>query len=314
MNIRDLEYLVAVHQHKHFGKAAEACFVSQPTLSGQLKKLQEELDIELIEKSNRKVIFTEAGEIIVSQARQVLDATQELYRTAQNLKDPLAGKLVVGAIPTVGPYFYPLVLRVWREKFPRVEFILKELKTEEIIEQLLKAEIDLGILALPLKVSQLSEIVIYEEAFCVAMSTQEPGAPKKRVSPAWLQNKDLMLLSEGHCFRDQALQYCSLTPTQTQANFTATSLETLRSMVSLGEGVTLVPELTALQWGEGQAQDGIRYVDFEGSTPVRQVGFIYRKGTRQEQLFESLSMEAKKSIQKKIKRRRNKSVIDLRKL
>lgn len=309
MNLRDLEYLVSVYQHKHFGKAADACFVSQPTLSGQLKKLQEELQIELIEKSNRRVVFTEAGEQIVRQAEEVLRQSKDLELMAQSLKDPLAGRLVMGAIPTVGPYFYPLILRAWRNAFPNVEFELHELKTEEIIQKLLNAEIDLGILALPLDVSQLTEKVIYEEAFCVAAPRNLDSENSDKIDSTWLDDKNLMLLSEGHCFRDQALQYCALGSQRKKTNFNATSLETLRSMVSLGEGVTLVPELTANQWLESRTSEDIKFLDFTGPTPVRQVGFIYRKGTRQEHLFTELAQVAGDEINQRIKERSSKSVI-----
>ena len=307
MNLRDLEYLVAMHQLKHFGKAAESCFVSQPTLSGQLKKLQEELGLELIEKSNRKVVFTEAGEKMVVQAELVLKQTKELELVAQSLKDPLAGRLIMGAIPTVGPYFYPLVLKIWREKFPRVEFELHELKTEEIVRKLQSGEIDLGILALPLDISQLKEIPLYEESFQLAIHADQPIP--KRIQPEWIEDKNLMLLTDGHCFRDQALQYCSINNSQLKSRFQATSLETLRSMVALGEGLTLVPELTGKQWSGTAMDQDIRYVDFETPTPVRQVGFIYRKGTRQEDLFEALGKVASKKVKSTLKSRKLKKVI-----
>lgn len=286
MNLRDLQYLVSLHTFKHFGKAAESCFVSQPTLSGQLKKLQEELGLELIEKSNRKVVFTEAGDQIVKQAELVLNQLKELEVAAQGLKDPMAGQLVIGAIPTIGPYLYPLILSAWKEKFPSVEYELHELKTEEIVTQLQSGQIDLGVLALPLNLSQLKEIPLYEEAFLLAVHAEQPIP--QMVKPEWVEGQNLMLLTEGHCFRDQALEYCSINNSPIKSRFQATSLETLRSMVALGEGCTLVPELTAKQWSDNASVKEIRYVDFDTPTPVRQVGFLFRKGTRQQELFDAL--------------------------
>ncbi len=287
MNLRDLEYLVALENHRHFGQAAKACFVSQPTLSGQLKKLRDELGVDLLESTPRKVLFTEAGMAIVKQAQRTLFEAKEIETIAQNFRDPFSGKVKIASIPTVGPFLFPLVIQAWKIKFPKLSFELLELKTDEILSALKRGEIDLGILALPLHESSLKEEVIYQEQF-VLMSHSSRQVGKGKINLEWFKKQELMLLSEGHCFKDQALQVCSQYDTNHRSDFFGTSLLTLKSMVEMDEGVTLVPHLAYREWSNQATHSEICFHHFPSPAPVRDVGLIYREGSIRIGLFEQL--------------------------
>jgi LysR family hydrogen peroxide-inducible transcriptional activator len=280
MNIRDLEYLTALDKYRHFGKAARHSYVSQPTLSGQIKKLEEELGVVLIERGKRRaVVFTEAGRAILQRAKAVLEETQKIYEIAQRYKKPLAGTLKLAAIPTVGPYVLPLVHHPLREAFKDLRFVLSEMTTEQIIAALRNGDIDVGLMALPLSRDGLAELPLFEESFSLALPGEHPHAGQKQVSKSRLGDQKLLLLEEGHCFRHQALAVCNSYNTPVHQEYRGSGLETLRYMVQMGEGATLVPKLAEQSWRKTAGDTPLTFVPFTDPEPVRQVGFLFRQGS-----------------------------------
>jgi LysR family transcriptional regulator, hydrogen peroxide-inducible genes activator len=280
MNLRDLRYLVAVAEHLHFGRAADACFVSQPTLSTQIKKLEEFLNVTLIERSNRQVILTPVGVAIVAQAERVLRDVDDLVRIAEEHRDPFGGDLRLGIIPTVAPYLLPRILPVIRREFPKVSLKLTEGQTALITRMLKDGELDAVILALPVAEDYVTVTRLYTEPFYLAVGKQHPKAERKTVSLDDLGDEHVLLLEDGHCLRDQALEICKSHRAVENVNFRATSLETLRQMVAANIGVTLMPELAL-----GTRGGAVRYIPFRGRPPSRDIGIAWRStATRQEML------------------------------
>jgi LysR family hydrogen peroxide-inducible transcriptional activator len=277
MNLRDLRYLVAVADTKHFGKAAELCHVSQPTLSAQIKKLESYLGVELIERQPRRVALTDIGARFVSHARRVLQETDELISIARDNRDPLAGKLRVAFIPTIGPYLLPLVTRKLRKELPRLQLMLYEYRTEQLLEKLRNGEIEMGILALPVDLDGLHAQELYTEDFMAAVPQDHALAKKASVKLAELAGQSLLLLEDGHCLREQALEVCSRIDIREDQDFRATSLETLRQMVAAGLGVTLLPKLAAS--GPFSHVAGLAIKPFAKPAPHRLVGAVWRKST-----------------------------------
>jgi LysR family hydrogen peroxide-inducible transcriptional activator len=286
MNLRDLRYLVALADTRHFGKAAERCFVSQPTLSAQIKKLEEYLGVQLLERQPRKVTLTETGIKIVAAARRVLQHSDEIIALARNEHDPLAGKLKLALIPTIGPYLLPLIARRLRKQLPRLQLHLYEYQTQPLLEKLRSGEIDLGILALPVGGEGLETRILYEEPFTLAVPSAHPLAKKSSIKPDDLGGETLLLLEDGHCLRDQALDVCSRVEVKESEDYRGTSLETLRQMVAAGMGVTLLPELaTHGPFGSGSA---LAVRPFARPVPSRTVGAAWRKSTTRTEALEAL--------------------------
>ena len=275
MNLRDLRYFVALAETRHFGKAAERSFVSQPTLSAQIKKLETYLGVQLIERQPRKVALTETGAKILPLARRVLQESDEIVSLARNEHDPLSGKLKVGLIPTIGPYLLPLVARKLRKQLPRLKVLLYEHQTQPLLEKLRAGDIDLGILALPVPLDGLEARSLYEEAFTLAVPSNNPLAKRANVKIDDLANETLLLLEDGHCLRDQALDVCSKIDVKENEDYRATSLETLRQMVAAGLGITLLPKLaTRGPFGSGH---GLTVKEFSKPVPSRTVGYTARR-------------------------------------
>ena len=230
MNLRDLRYLVAVAEHRHFGRAAEACFVSQPTLSTQLKKLEEFLGVTLVERNNRQVMLTPVGESIVAQAERVLRESNQLVGIAEAHRDPYGGDFRLGIIPTIAPYLLPKVLGPLRKTFPNLRLQLTESQTAVLTTLLKGGELDAAILALPIDDDHIESALLYREPFFMAVSRQHGKAKKKSVSLTDLDGEDVLLLEDGHCLRDQALAVCNSNNAVENTNFRATSIETLRQI------------------------------------------------------------------------------------
>jgi LysR family transcriptional regulator, hydrogen peroxide-inducible genes activator len=277
MNLRDLRYFVAVADTRHFGKAAERSFVSQPTLSAQIKKLETYLGVQLIERQPRKVTLTEMGARILPLARSILQESDEIVSLARNDHDPLSGKLKVALIPTIGPYLLPLVARRLRKQLPRLKVMLYEYQTQPLLEKLRAGDIDLGILALPVPLDGLEARPLYDEDFTLAVPSNNPLAKRSNVKIDDLSGETLLLLEDGHCLRDQALDVCSRIDVKESEDYRATSLETLRQMVAAGLGITLLPKLaTRGPFGSGQ---GLTVKEFSRPVPSRSIGAIWRKST-----------------------------------
>lgn len=275
MNLRDLDYLVAVADHRHFGRAAEACYVSQPTLSAQIKKLETELGVELIERNPRQILLTPAGEQIVERARWVLREADTIREIARRTQDPESGSLRLGVFPTLGPYLLPHVVTRAKERFPRLELLLVEEKTEEVLARLRDGRLDVGVLALPVHEPQMASEVLFEEDFLLAVPTghrlAEGGAPIRSDA---LAGESVLLLEDGHCLRDQALSVCRIVGATERRGFRATSLETLRQMVAAGVGITLLPRL-AVQPPVASSPD-ITLVPFADPVPRRTIAMFWR--------------------------------------
>jgi LysR family transcriptional regulator, hydrogen peroxide-inducible genes activator len=287
MNLKDLKYLVALADTGHFGKAAERTFVSQPTLSAQLKKLEEYLGVKLVERQPKNVQLTEVGRQIVIRARRMLDESDEIIALARSNTDPFAGKLKVALIPTIGPYLLPRVMQKLRKAVPQLGLMLYEYQTEPLLRRLREGEIDLGIMALlPAMQDGLESRALYEEAFTVALPNHHPLAAKSNIKLQDLKGETLLLLEDGHCLRDQALEVCSRVAVREAEDFRATSLETLRQMVVAGLGVTLLPEL-AVETPFG-SQRGLTIRQFAKPAPTRTVGAVWRKSSTREAAIEAV--------------------------
>lgn len=294
MNLRDLEYLVAVHDLKHFRKAAERCFVSQPTLSGQLRKLEDSLGLVLIERNSRQVLFTEAGETLVRQARKVLDAVDDLKESAQAFRDPLAGEVSMGVIPTLAPYLLPLIMPALYRHMPRLNWALVEAQTNKLLDQLRRGELDLLLLAKTPEMAGLGCIELFQEPLELALPCQHPLASRADVKLKQLDGERVLLLEDGNCLRDHALGYCVSAGAAEDDSFRATSLETLRQMVAAGRGLTLVPMLAVPK--EHKKDDLICYRSFNKPEPTRDIVLIFRPGSPRLTCFESIAAHIRESI------------------
>ena len=277
MNLRDLRYLVALAEHKHFGRAADSVFVSQPTLSTQIMKLEEELGVSLVERTPRKVLLTEVGQEIVKRAREVLTEIEQIREIARRTLDPESGSLRLGIFPTLGPYLLPHVVPRIRKRYPRLELLLVEEKTEEILRQLREGRLDAAVLALPVHDAHLHVERLFDEPFVLAVPTDHPLAKRSSISLNQLEDQSLLLLEEGHCLREQALEVCQLAGAAEKGGFRATSLETLRQMVAADVGITLLPMLAVKP--PIPANEHIRLVQFHRRPPSRHIAMIWRKSS-----------------------------------
>jgi len=287
MNLRELEYLVAVADELHFHKAAARCFVSQPTLSGQIKKLEEELGVLLIDRSNRQVLMTDAGKAVVKQARTILSHSKELKEIAQSFHDPMVSEIHVGLIPTIAPYLLPRIMSPLKHQFPNLKLWLHEYQTHILLDKLKHAELDLLILALPIDSHEFSEINLFEEPFWLAISKQNDLANKELIQLNDLNDQEILLLEDGHCLRDHALDVCYMAGASEYNGFHATSLETLRHMVGEGMGMTLLPELAVTKYIN--TADNINYIPFAKPIPSRRIGMLYRKGSYRKKTYQCLA-------------------------
>lgn len=275
MNLQDLRYLVAVADHRHFGRAAEACFVSQPTLSTQIKKLERELGVELIERNPRQIMLTSVGESIVERARVVLRETDNIREVARRATDPEAGSLRIGLFPTLAPYLLPHVVPVLHDRFPKLELLLVEEKSAVVHQRLRDGQLDVGLLALPVHDDHLQCEPLFTEEFVLAVPTGHPLSQVQGTVSTSVLGDNVLLLEEGHCLRDQALSVCQLAGAEERSGFRATSLETLRQMVAAGVGVTLLPELAVEP--PVPASPDITLVRFDEPVPKRQIAMFWRR-------------------------------------
>lgn len=282
MNIKDLKYLVALGEHQHFGKAANACFVSQPALSMQIKKLEETLGVQLLERTNKSVMLTESGLNIIQYAKQILSQVDEIQEIAKLSKDPYAGELKIGIFPTLAPYLLPHIMPGLVKKFPNISFYLIEQQSKVLLEQLKNGELHAIFLALPIADTNLQVQPLFNEEFFLCTSTKHPLANKKNIHEADLNEQAILLLEEGHCLRDQALSYCYRIQAKETQNFRATSLETLRHMVSAEVGVTLVPKLACTD------HPNLVYIPFKETQPKRSIGLVWRASTAKQLVLEEM--------------------------
>ena len=243
MNIRALQYFVKLAELRHFSKAAEACFVSQPTLSTQIRKLEEELGISLVERAPRKIMLTPIGEDIAHRARHVLRDIEHIKDAARRSKDPETGTIKLGIFPTLAPYLLPHIIPEIRRRYPELRLQLAEEKTEDILNMLDQGHLDAGLLALPVDEHGMEIEVLFTEPFVTAMPADHPLCDKQSIELKDLAGEELLLLEEGHCLRQHALDVCELAGAHERVDFHATSMETLRQMVAANAGMTLMPVL-----------------------------------------------------------------------
>jgi len=286
MNLRDLRYLVALAEHLHFGRAAEACFVSQPTLSVAIKKLEDELNVQIFERGTSEVSVTPIGEQIVTQAQRVLEQTLAIKEIAKQGKDPLVGPLRLGVIYTIGPYLLPTLVKQMIKSVPQMPLMLQENYTLKLIELLKQGEIDVAIMALPFPETGLMVRALYDEPFVVAMPSGHAWENRAKIDPDDLKQETMLLLGSGHCFRDHVLGVCpelmrfSQNADGIQKTFEGSSLETIRHMVASGVGITVLPRMSVseVKPHAGGIDSGLlSYVPFDEPVPDRRVVLAWRK-------------------------------------
>ncbi len=275
MTLQDLRYVVTLAELKHFARAAEACFVSQPTLSTQIKKLEAELGVALFERTNKRVMPTPAGAELISQARVVLQEAEKLRDMAQQAHDPMSGPLQLGVIPTLGPYLLPHLVPQLRADYPNLRLYLREDLTATLVERLRTGMLDAILVALPIQSDGLEIVELFREPFIMALPTGDPLTQKAEVAETDLIGASLLLLEDGHCLRDQALAVCGF-PAFGSEDFRASSLETLRQMVAAGIGCTLLPLLATQSASPSEALIELR--SFVHPAPSRAIGLAARRG------------------------------------
>jgi LysR family hydrogen peroxide-inducible transcriptional activator len=285
MNLRDLQYLIAVAEHLHFGTAARMCHVSQPTLSMQLKKLEDTLGVQLFERTNKKVILTPTGQAVTTHARNVLAAVEQMKDVASTARDGMGGTIRMGIFPTLAPYLLPSLMPQMRAWFATLTLQLVEEKTPDLLHQLEHGHIDCALLAMPL--SHPSPFLcrpLFHEAFTLAVAADHPLAKRAFVKLSDLSSLSMLLLEEGHCLRAQALEVCALVGVGESGSFRATSLETLRHMVASSHAATLMPQLATRRH-----DPGLRYLPFKPPAPSRQIGLFWRPTSARTPVFEAMA-------------------------
>ena len=290
MTLTELRYIVAVARERHFGRAAETCFVSQPTLSVAVKKLEEELGLQLFERGPGEVSVTPSGQKIVAQAQRVLEEAARIKELAAAGRDPLAGPLRLGAIYTIGPYLLPKLIPILRRAAPQMQLHIQENFTHVLAELLKNGEVDVILIALPFAEAGMETRAVYDEPFMVAVPKGHAWDGRKRpVSSEELTKESLLLLGEGHCFRDQVLDICHVVRAKDRSPLARTveggSLETIRQMVAGGVGVTVLPSTSV---SSNTSSDLIRVLPFSRPTPTRRVGLAWRKSFPRPEAIETL--------------------------
>ncbi len=292
MTLTELKYIVAVARERHFGRAAEACFVSQPTLSVAIKKLEDELNVTLFERGNSEIGLTPVGARIVEQAQRVLEQTATIKEIARQGTDPLNGPLRLGVIYTIGPYLLPPLVKAMIRSTPQMPLLLQENFTVKLLELLRQGELDVAIMALPIADSGLEVLPVYDESFIVAVPRGHALASQPAMAAEDLKNETMLLLGAGHCFRDNVLEVCpefarySQTSEGIQRTFEGSSLETIRHMVASGLGVTVLP-MSSVPAQPG-ADDLLRYVPFRAPVPTRRVVLVWRKSFPRQAAIEAV--------------------------
>ena len=296
VTLTQLEYIVAVDVHRHFGRAAESCFVTQPTLSMQIKKLEEDLGVIIFDRSKQPLIPTDVGQRLIDQARVVLSDSAELQNIIEDHKNEVSGVLRIGIIPTLAPYLLPRFIGHYKRTWPNIIIKVEELTTAHIIELLQKDLLDVGILVTPLKENKIIEKPVFYEEMMIYANANHPLHQKKEITPVDIATPDIWLLSDGHCFRDQVVNLCSYMsgaggglPFQ----FEAGSLETLMNIVDVEGGITLIPELAKYTLTETRQKN---LLSFTNMTPLREVSLVYSRHFAKHKLINLLWREVKDTL------------------
>ncbi|WP_114748077.1 hydrogen peroxide-inducible genes activator [Pleomorphovibrio marinus] len=310
MTIQQLEYIIAVDKFRHFGHAAEACFVTQPTLSAQVSKLEKELDVVIFDRSKMPVIPTELGSLLIAQAKRVVAESKAIYETVAHLKGEVGGVLKLGIIPTLAPYLLPLFIRGFIQKYPSVKLQVDEMVTEEVLKKLKNDELDLGIVVTPLEEAGILEKPIFYEKFYAYLSKSHALLKRKEVKVEEIISEDLWVLQQGHCFRDQVLALCDQNKfDRINFHYESGSLEGLKNLVNRYQGITLLPELATMELSE---EEKSRIRPFSGTPPTREVSLVLTRGFLKKRLVELLFAEIANAIPKEMTSREHGVVVKFR--
>ena len=289
MTLTQLEYVLAVNKFRHFGKAARSCFVTQPTLSMQLQKLEDELGVVIFDRSRSPILATSEGERIIDQARVIIREEKRLLDLVQQSKDELAGEFRLAVIPTLSTYILPLFLQDFVEKYPKIDLIIEETKTEEIVGMLKEDEMDAGLLVTPLNDDTLIERVLFYEPFYLFVAPEHPLAKRKKIREDDLDLKEIWLLNKGNCFRDQVLNICSESKEENEVGgnirFESGNLETLKNMVLTSSGYTVLPHLAVSQLS-AQKRKLVR--EFHPPVPTREVSLVHARSVLRQRVIDAL--------------------------
>jgi LysR family hydrogen peroxide-inducible transcriptional activator len=287
MTLTQLEYLLAVDTYRHFATAAEKCFVTQPTLSMQLQKLEDELGVQLFDRSRVPVRPTELGKEVIEQARVTVSEFKKIQEIVQAQRTGITGELRIGVIPTLAPYLIPLFITDFIQKYPKVHVVVQELVTDSIIEKLRLEMLDVGLLVTPLQEKTIVEIPLFYEAFVGYLHPKHPLFSEQEITPGAIDTEDLWLMNEGHCFRSQVLQICNRTkpPKNVHLDYESGSLETLKRIVETQSGMTLLPELSVMDLPEDKK---LLVRPFSDPAPLREVSLVVHKSFLKKRLIEAL--------------------------
>lgn len=310
MNFQQLEYIIAVDTYRHFATAAEKSFVTQPTLSMMIQKLEDELNVKIFDRSKQPVVPTLIGENIINQARVVLHEAKKIKEIATNNENAISGEFKLAIIPTLAPYLLPLFIRQFIKKHPLVKLIVTEMVTEQIIENLKKGNIDAGLLVTPLNESSIYELPLFYEPFWAYVSEKEKLYDKKYLLPADINPDNLWLLEEGHCFRTQILNLCELKKKSESANFeyAAGSIETLVKLVNQESGITVIPELATLDMSAKQKK---HLRAFKAPVPVREVSLVMHRFFHKENIVKAMSKEIKACVPESMLQNNKKKIVEI---
>lgn len=306
-SLTQLEYVMAVHRHSHFAKAAESCHVTQPTLSMQIQKLEEDLGVVIFDRSKKPVLLTDVGKRVVEQIQAILFEVKKMENIVlQHEESDTQGELTVGVIPTVAPYLLPRLLPTLEKNFPSIQLNLREMQTERIIEALSNDDLDVGILATPLNIPKIFEYPLFYEPFHVLARKGHALAEQKKIKYTSLKMEEMWLLEEGHCLRNQIIDICAAKkekPSLRKYRFESGSLETLKNLVDSYGGYTLLPQLATDRIGSHT-----RLISFERPIPAREIGLIYRREHYKSDLIEALGESVLNSIPEDLRKIRPKDL------
>lgn len=307
MTIQQLEYLIAVDKHRHFGQAAESCFVTQPTLSAQLGKLEKELGVILFDRSKMPVIPTELGVTVIAQAKKVVSESKGIFELVAQLKGDISGTIKLGILPTLAPYLLHLFIRKFLETYPHVKMEVQEMVTEEIVKKLKNDELDLGIVVTPLEEPGLLEKPLFYEKFYAYFSKGHDLLAQEEIRPELIKKEELWVLQQGHCFRDQVLNFCDQSLSgHKNFHYESGSLEGLRNMVNRYKGLTLLPELAT--W-ELSPEEKSRLRPFVGTSPTREVSIILNRNFLKQKLVGLLFKAITEAIPYEMTSKANRKVV-----
>jgi len=310
ITLTQLEYIVAVDTFRHFGRAAEHCFITQPTLSMQIKKLEEDLEVVIFDRSKQPLIPTDVGARIIEQSRIILQETEKVNNIVKDHKNLISGELKIGIIPTLAPYLLPLFIGNYKRKYPNINIKVEELTTESIVDHLNRDLLDVGILVTPLKEDRISEKPIFYEEMMLYAHKDHPLHNKPEVRVKDISVPEIWLLSDGHCFRHQVINLCSFKGSHNEDlpfHFEAGSLETLMNIIDKEGGITLIPELAAIEMAKERS---LHVRAFDDVTPLREVSLVYSRHFAKNKLIELLWREIVNSMPQSLLNKDRGTIVD----